>query len=163
MYLFFIVGQTFFFFKGLLVGHDGWHMILIPAFGRQRQAGLWEFYASLGRIDRLWTKVNNKIFVYFYLCILPACIDVNCMYTVPEEARRGCCSLWKWSYRWWGANSPPPRPPPPCGYWEPNLDPLEEQQVVLTQLPLHPHPQDKLMIELKTGASIFRNSGPHIT
>lgn len=46
------------------------------------------------------------------------------MCVVPEEAGRGYLTLWSWNNRQLSANC--------YECWEPNLGPLEEQQMTLT-------------------------------
>jgi hypothetical protein len=54
--------------------------------------------------------------VYLYIFV--------CTAFIPGALRGQKRVHWKWSYRWLWATW--------CGYWESNLDPLQEQQVVLT-------------------------------
>lgn len=51
--------------------------------------------------------------------ILPPCVCL-CTMSMPAKAQRECQVLWNWRYK------------QVCGYWEWNLDSLEEQLVLLT-------------------------------
>jgi hypothetical protein len=52
--------------------------------------------------------------------VFPQCMSANHMHALPEKARRGRQIPWNWGSR--GCD-------PSCGYWESNLDPLQEQLV----------------------------------
>jgi hypothetical protein len=78
----------------------------MPALGRQRQADLCKFKASLvykasSRTARatqrnLASKKNNFMCMYFvcmYMCAPCACL-------MPMEVRRGLQIHWNWSYKW---------------------------------------------------------------
>jgi hypothetical protein len=37
---------------------------------------------------------------YFYVIVLPACMFMYHMCSVPEEARQGCWIPWNWNLKW---------------------------------------------------------------
>lgn len=75
----------------------------------------------------LFFKKRFKLF-YYLMCriVLPECIYVYHMHTVPQEFRRGCYVPWDWNYK---------RSEPPDRSWTWNSGPLKEQSVVLTTEP----------------------------
>lgn len=64
----------------------------------------------------------------FFMCvgILSACMYVYHVHTVPLEARKSVRSH---------GTEVTYTCKPPCGYWDPNLNPRDEQQVLLTAKP----------------------------
>ena len=66
------------------------------------------------------------LFILFYVYFLWIYVCVLCVYLVTEEAREV-----HWGLRNWSMNSYET----PCVCWESNLDPLQEQRVLLTAEP----------------------------
>jgi len=63
------------------------------------------------------------LLAYMYVCYM--CIQCAHVCLVPREVRRGCRASWNIT----------DSSEPPCGCWEPNVDPLQEQQALLAAEP----------------------------
>jgi hypothetical protein len=66
----------------------------------------------------LSSLLHSSTHIKFILVCMFLCSYMYMWVQVSRKARKGCWTLWSWSYIWlWAAW---------CGYWEPNLGPLQE-------------------------------------
>lgn len=97
------------FLNDKLLGYmDPWHVLTFPII-----CGLLQ--------ERLGRFLDWKKMAFMRMSDLPTRMYVRRVCLALEDIRRGCQITWTWSYRTWSCE-------PPCGCWEQNLGPLQEQQ-----------------------------------